>query len=505
MRERDRLEIDTQLRRELGAHLVAADWTVRGRESREPAAPFAGGVLSMFARPLKEGFAGVVIFTWLREDDSPTLDVVAHVGVEYQPAQELLAALTGAEMAPAALKDPTIAIRVASTSEVSKSAEDLSRFASEQAPALDRLADVDVVVDLLRQHRVVPFEASTAAIYAMSALDPQPGASESVDTEDPEGRLIPALLASAGRYEEARRELAEHGHLESEQARSPREYRRFVRQLTRLLDMGSGFSLPTSPPRWPTCPVQPQPPQSFRQVFSEQRPEARTRQEAVDTVRAISKGKTRTELRTLLARELDQRKASMDTGSFDVTLDVLVTEQKRFGRTRLALRAARALWELGSSSHKQLEVVSKRPSNDVDTEPEAESPLMKPPDRAAYPIWSIGDRSVAVELDATARSRLDSVMKSGASEIRDSRFVDVWFTWDGGSPAVGSHLNVYIGTQRVGQLNVDTSEHFRPAMEAAADRDEDPWMTARLKKGLGEMPYVLEIALPEPSQKLASD
>lgn len=505
MRERDQSEIDTQLRRELGAHLVAADWTVRGRESCEPAAPFAGGVLSVFVRPLREGFVGMVIFTWLREDDSPTLDVVGHVGVEYQPAQELLAALAGTEMAPAALKDPTVAVRVASVSEVSKGAEELSRFVSEQAPALDQLADVDIVVDLLRQHSVVPFEASTAAIYAMSALDSQPGASESVDTEDAERQLIPALLASAGRYEEARRALAEYGHLGSEQARSPREYRRFVRQLTRLLDMGSGFSLPTSPPRWPACPAQPQPPQSFRQVFSEQRPEARVRQEAVNTVRAISKGKTRAELRTLLARELDQREARMDTGSFDVTLDFLVTEQERFGRARLALRAVRALWELGSSSRKQLEVVSERPSNDVDAGPESESLLLKPPDRAAYPIWSIGDRSVAVELDATARSQLDSVMQIGASDVEDARFVDVWFAWDGESPVIGSHVNVYIGRQRVGQLDVDASEHFRPAMEAAADRDEDPLMTAHLKKSSGEMPYVLEIALPEPSQKLASD
>ena len=37
----------------------------------------------MFVRPLRERFASVVIFTWLREDDSPTLDVIGHVGVEY--------------------------------------------------------------------------------------------------------------------------------------------------------------------------------------------------------------------------------------------------------------------------------------------------------------------------------------------------------------------------------------------------------------------------------------
>lgn len=459
----------------------------------------------MFMRPLREGFAGVAIFTWLREDDSPTLDVVGHLGVEYQPAQKLLAALAGTEMAPATLKNPTVAIRVASTSEVSKGAEELSRFVAEQAPALDQLADIDVVVDLLRQHRVVPFEASKAAIYAMSAIDSQQGASESVDTEDAEGQMIPAMLASAERYEEARGALAEYDHLGSWQARSPREYRRFARQLTRLLDEGKGFSLPTSPPSWPACPAQRQPPQSFRQVFSEQRPEVRARQEAVNAVRAISKGKTPAELRTLLARELDQREVSMDMDSFDVTLDVLVTEQKQFGRVRLALRAVRALRELGSSSHKHLEVVSEHPSNDVDAVPEAELLLLKPPDRAAYPIWSIGDRSVAVELDATARAQLDSVMQIGASEIRDSRFVDVWFAWDGGSPVTGSRVNVYIGTQHVGQLDVDASEHFRSAMEAAADRDEDPWMTARLKKSYGEMPYVLEIALPEPSQKLASD
>jgi hypothetical protein len=34
-------------------------------------------------------------------------------------------------------------------------------------------------------------------------------------------------------------------------------------------------------------------------------------------------------------------------------------------------------------------------------------------------------------------------------------------------------------------------------MEAAAERDEDPWMIASLNTPTGGMPYVLEITVPE--------
>ncbi len=455
----------------------------------------------MFVRPLREGFVGMAIFTWLREDESPPLDVVGHVAVEYEPAQQFLAALTGTEISGLALKEPTVAVKISSVSEASKGAEELGRFVSGQVPALGQLADVDVVIELLGQRRVVPFEVSKAAIYAMNVLDPGSNASELPDAKDVEGRLILALLVGAGRHEEARRALAEYDLMGSELASSPREYRRFVRQVTRLLDMGRGFSLPTTSPRWPARPVKPEPPQSFRQVFAERRPVARARQDAVKTVRGISEGKTRDELRTLLTRELDQHEVSMDQGSFDATVDFLTTERKRFGGVRVGIRALQTLWKLGSSSPKQPEIIRDSPPDYVEGELEQEPSWLVPPDRAAYPIWSVGERMVAVELDSAAQAQLAGVMQVGSSDIRDTRFVEVWFAWDDQPPVTSSRLSVYVGSQRVGRLDVDASEHFRPAMEAAADRDEDPWMIARLKKkGSGGMPYVLEIALPEPCE-----
>jgi hypothetical protein len=75
--------------------------------------------------------------------------------------------------------------------------------------------------------------------------------------------------------------------------------------------------------------------------------------------------------------------------------------------------------------------------------------------------------------------------------------VEIWLTWDAELPPMEAGLNVHIGAERVGELGVDAAGHFRPAMEAAAERDEDPWTHAHLSMTSGEMPYVLEIALPE--------
>jgi hypothetical protein len=272
-------------------------------------------------------------FTWLREDESSTLDVVGYVAVEYEPAQDLLAALTGAEISGVALKEPTIVVRISSASEVSNGAEELGRFVSEQVSTLCEIADVDALVEMLREHRAVPVDTSMTDFDAIDDLR----------LEHNEGQLVSALLAG-------------------------------------------------SPPG----------------------------------------------------------------------------------------------------------AIRERPPDDAEAELELEPSWLKHPDRAAYPIWSVGDRWVAVELDPDAQAQLDSVMRVGPSDVGEGRFVEVWFTWASGLPVTDPPLSVRIGAQCVGRLDADTSEHLRPAMESAADRDEDPWMTARLSKSSGKMPYVLEIALPEP-------
>jgi hypothetical protein len=56
---------------------------------------------------------------------------------------------------------------------------------------------------------------------------------------------------------------------------------------------------------------------------------------------------------------------------------------------------------------------------------------------------------------------------------------------------------VYIGSKRVGELDAEATERIGPAIEAAAERDEDPWADAHLSRIPGTTPYVLDVPLPE--------
>jgi hypothetical protein len=55
-------------------------------------------------------------------------------------------------------------------------------------------------------------------------------------------------------------------------------------------------------------------------------------------------------------------------------------------------------------------------------------------------------------------------------------------------------MDVHIGAQRVGSVSI--AEQLTPAIEAAADRDEDLWMIASLRPSGGRAPYALEITVP---------
>lgn len=500
MRGQDRPEINKRLCLELRHRLRAEGWTVRERGSYERPVSLSAGFLPMFVCSLGDEFTGIAVFRWIRKDESPPLDIVGHIAVAYVPAQKLLMAITGSEILGTVLKRPTTTVTVSSENDVSQSAEELAKFVSKQVPRLRELSNVNTLVGLLCKECAAPLDTSGAEIGSLD--DPH--------VEHNMGQLVPALLAGSGSYARARQTLGEYTRLSSDKAWSPREYRRFVRQLTRMLDLGSEYSLPTTPPRWPAHPAKPEPPQSFRQVFSERRPEVRARQEAIAAVREVSRGKTRDELRTLLAHEFDQREVNTDPDSFDATLDLLETEQKSLGKMRIAIHAGQALWRAGRSSRERRSLRDQREMarqnaqgiTDFDLEPE---PLwLKLPNRAAYPIWSIGERMAAIKLDVDGRALLDRIMQDQSLGASHTRFVEVWFTRSAGSAANSSSLNVHIGEQCIGQLDVDASEHLRPAMEAAVERDEDPWMTGRLRRNSGGTSCVLEIVLPEPCEEIRS-
>ena len=284
------------LRVQLGERLAAASWIWCddcAREQRDERA--TTGVLGMFVCPLDGDFVGTATYEWEEEDDA--LLVTGAVGVICNPARELLIRLVGSEVAGVALIEPTASARVAQAPRLSAATMQLSGLVStDLVQKLREMADIDVLIGLLRERSVLPFEGSAVDAQLMDIQN----------TEHAEAQLVPALLASAGRLQESRVALAEYEGRYSAVGWSPDEYRRFVRQLTRFLDAKGGLQLPTTPPRWPPDPfgssVQP----GFLQVFAEALPVGMARREAVDSVRAVSSGKTRSELRMLLREGTEQ-------------------------------------------------------------------------------------------------------------------------------------------------------------------------------------------------------
>jgi hypothetical protein len=493
------MELIDELRREVGTRLQAQRWTARERDAPEVSRPLDAGELATFARSLKDGFTATAIFVWTREDESDWLAVAGGLCLEYGPARDLLARLTGSEILGVMLNRPTVVVKVRDVTEVAEATNALGRFVSEQAPQLERLADVEQLIELLRQGHAVPFAAHMVEFFAVDVLDPEPDDSEPPDAgaASDQVELIAALLAGAGRYDEARQALVE-ATPETRERNASREHRRFVRQLTRFLDTTGELSLPTTPPCWPPRPTGPEPPLSPLQVFTKILPEGQSRQEAIKAVRAVSQGKSRDELRTLLEEEVSKRNLNIDPGAVETQVDLIATEHESFGKARIALRALKAAGEL-ARSWRQSKVVPERPLEDSETKLQPQS-KRKPeptwielPDRAAYPVAPrIRHHLAAVELDPVARPWLDRLTNRG--------IVEVWLAWDTESPSTQAPLNVYVGARHVGRLDSNVASHFRRAMEAAAERDEDPWTYGYLSVVSGDVPSRLEVALPEPEE-----
>lgn len=274
--------------------------------------------------------------------------------------------------------------------------------------------------------------------------------------------------------------------------------RRFVRQLTRWVDNDGKLTLPTTPALWP-----PEwrwrwgknnPPPSFLEILAENWPVVKARQEAVKAVRAVSRGKTRDELRTLLSGELRKREVRMEPEDFEQRIEALAIEREPFGKARLALRAFAAMRELalpGTTPIRSALSGEDRERLDDRLDPA----WMQTPERAAYPILLAGPDRVAVRLDPDAGRWLAEALHEAGSDAVQTRFVQVWLATDREPPASAAHVSVHIGSRRVGYLDADATERVRPALEAAAERDEDAQIKAHLTRLPGTAKYVLALPL----------
>ncbi len=442
-----------------------------------------------FAVALTDGFvATFVVVDDVVENETGdiALSPVGLMGLDYGPARRLTTALTGFARSGVVLRQPSLILDLPDADELADATSSLVRFAAEKAPSLTDRADVDTLIEMLRQRSAVPSIEPMTVLRVHEPMMPPPGYPE---LPDPVPEFIAALLAGAGRYDDSQRVLAECEQADPE---GGRENARFVRQLMRWVGHAGKLALPTTPAEWPadwrSRLRNSQPLPSFGQFMAENRLEIQARQEAVRAVRAVSAGKRRDELRALLRSELSRREVSMPPVTFEQSIESLATEQEPFGKARLAFRGLRALWDIGHTGTPR--VFSDRPSEPED---EPDPSWMTTPERAAYPIRLAGHDRVAVTLDPAAVSLLDGVMPKG---IVQNRNIEVWFGADNGPPGSIPRVSVHVGSQRVGELDAETTDRFRAVLQAAGERDEDPWADAHLSRIPGATPYVLDIPLP---------
>jgi hypothetical protein len=457
--------------------------------------PSCAGALCL---ALKDGFAATMrVLDRIDEERSGQLMVspVGVVGLDYEPARELTLALTGFARSGVVLKEPTLAVALSGEHAALGATESLVRFAAEQASSLAGFADIDTLIEMLQRHLAVAAWEAGTVLDGADLSGPVPYAPELPDASL---ELIPALLAGAGRYEEARRFLGEHYPLGWQESAGPRS-RRFVRQLTRWVNNDGKFSLPTTPAIWPPerqqRPEQRTPPASFLEALAESWPVVKARQEAIQAVRAVSQGKTQDELRILLRDELRKREVSMEPEGFEQRIDTLAIEREPLGKARIALRALAALRDLGLPGTTPIRSTLTG-ENRERLDDRLDPAWMQTPERAAYPILLVGPDRVAVQLDPDARTWLAEALHEAGPDAVQRRFVEVWLAPDSELPASAPRVSVHIGSRRVGYLDADATERLRPALQAAAERDEDAQMKVHLTRLAGTAKYVLALPLP---------
>ncbi len=457
-----------QLREELATLLAPTGWRPIESEGDDSI------VLAAFVCPLSGEFAATAQYLrTLSTPDRPPVRIGRPMfGVSYEPLRRLwplledhmrIAALTqSVEHMPEQAR--ARGMEVHTPADVGAVAKGLAELALDQAVAFaERYTTVD---SLLEAHQGDEFEDDT---------------------------VVPALLAAAGRFAEAREALARyHRNLDTPEA--SRRGRRFVYQLTRWIDSGGNLALlPNEPPprRYEG---------SERRSFAGVRQEAHAASEAVKAVEAVKRTghvHDRSELRALLESELDQRGISMDALGIEHKLDQL--SASRVERAHEGAQAMKTLAKIG------LTVANVIRKGELPDLPDMSVPgWLEPPARAVYAVprsHGPGRQYTAVRPEEGSAEYLQRVHAAVPRLIKivESATLDAWLDW-GAPHDEGGLLQVHLGERRVGFLDEDATATYSPVMEEAAQREELPCVEARLTPVDAEGRYLLEVALPAPRQ-----
>lgn len=427
--------------------MAALGWT-----PARPRSPVRSEV-GRFTKRLDRQFLATCVFVWVREGPDSAA-VVARVGIDYGPAQDLLVAFAGSPVSGTVLREPVELISVHGSADLPSVASRLVQLPAGHTAELARKANVDMLIEMLRDGRAVPFAEKMLAAYAGEIAHAAPGTARYPDGES---ELIPALLAGAGRYDDARLSLERSST--RHECGELRQRRRFCRQVTRYIDAKGTLALPITPPRWP-----------LSSVDYDHADAPSSRAGAMTPVRSSD----------ATASHLEERAPA----------DTIRVFFKRVACIRAAISSGPHEGILNRDRH-------RTDKGDVNVSRARRSAQM--PDNAAYPLIGPADHWVSVALVPDTTQSLALAWQSSRLTFGRTREVVVWLSYENTQPAPPT-LAVHIGALQVARLSATASACFQPVMAAAAERDESPWTRARLTKTSSSDRFQLALPLPGPAE-----
>jgi hypothetical protein len=455
-RETSAAELRRLLRGEIRGRLESAGWSVLDERAGRPFALF------VCLCPIDEQFAATAeVQAAASVPDHPPVSITdVSVGVSYEPLRRLwpLLGTFGAAVV-----------------------EELPRARDEALYEVAKPADVSSAVDRMARlilDRAVPFANAHASFDGLlrSLRDREGPAGMPVQAP---ALCVAALLAAAGRFEEARDALDEYRPPSGDHS-ADREQRRIARQLRRWIDSAGDASL---------LPGEPPPAPSIRRAIpslSQLRRHAGLREEAVAEIARTGGGHDRDALRARLQAELARRGVEESPHWIEQTLDHLW--DTRADRARLGLHGLKLAGRLGLGIAK---AVRDRELPDI-----SPPSWLAPPERAAYTLPS-SDRWVGVQLDPGATGWLERAHDATPRLGAMATGLRAWLDWDSKPPTPGSRPAVHLGERRVGVLSGDAGAPYLAAMKDAEFRDELPNTAARLTRRDSPPHWLLELSKPD--------
>jgi hypothetical protein len=442
-------EVEARVRSELTERLAGDGWTPG----------FAAFALIAFIKPLSEEFAATVSVT----DGLPEFRPHVFFGVAYEPLRRL-APLLGRGFAlhvwhVDAEEDPAEA-----DDELEDEDEDPDDAEEIRTPA--QVTELcEHIVGLVRDHGT-DFAAEHGSVEALLGEDPDEGDVHLMQV---------AILAAARRFDEAERLLGAWSPDEHMPSYFEHEERVLARRLRRWIDSrGDPALMPADFP-----PERSSGPSANRPSVVALWREVRAQDAAVKAVAEARGGRSRDELRTMLRDELARRSVSASPLWIEARLDQLgatkAEQWQAFGR---------ALLRIGRGIAKAIDERSL-----PDLEPPA---WLAPPDFAGYPLPRTRREAVGVVIDDDAFDYLARIYDA-VTTVLDIARLEAWLSWDGESDDGHRRLAVGLGTRLVGEVAPDAVARYLPAMEAAATRDEVPYVDARIIRRPPPDRYLLEI------------